>query len=184
GTESAESTRNADVVVTPAGDATRFEGPRSEPGAYEYGVRGIAGGAPTLAAVCTVRLLAAPADLVCENEGDRVVLAWTAAEGADGVRVFRNGEEIASLPAGATSYTDEAPVAGLNEYEVRFASGATLGLPAVCTATILPPLLNVMCSADGMTGQVAWEPDAAYDAVHVFRNGLAVGPAEGVPGEQ
>src|SRR5690606_27465598 len=182
--ESVEITRNGVVVATLAGDATRFEETLSEPGVYEYGVRGIVGGAPTLAAVCTVRILAAPADLVCENEGDRVVLSWTAAGGADGVRVFRNGEEIASLPAGATSYADEAPVVGANEYEVRFASGATLGLPAVCTATILPPLLNVMCSADGMTGQVAWAPDADYDAVLLFRNGHAVGPAEGVPGEQ
>jgi hypothetical protein len=53
--------------------------------------------------------LAPPADLHCAGRGSGALLSWRADGGYEQVAVLRDGQEIATLPGGATSYQDTPP---------------------------------------------------------------------------
>jgi uncharacterized protein YraI len=72
---------------------------------------------------------AAPAGLsvsehVCQGTTYSVTLSWDdAADNEDGYRVYRNGSLLASLGAGATTYTDSPPQGGPYNYTVEAHNG-------------------------------------------------------------
>lgn len=76
--------------------------------------------------------IAAPTQFQCDRLGDQVTLTWVAASTYDEIRVLRDGVPIATLPPGATSYTEVVPF-GVQEYRVA-------GVVAGCGAMSSPCL--------------------------------------------
>lgn len=80
---------------------------------------------------------AAVAGLAGRFDGASVVLTWAAPAGACAIVVRREGEAIATLPAGATSVVDRAAIHGRSTYAVE-ARGHRLG--ATATIVLTEPL--------------------------------------------
>ncbi|MBI4583508.1 MAG: hypothetical protein HY717_05760 [Planctomycetes bacterium] len=77
----------------------------------------------------------APVDLRCKARAGDVTLSWTNAAAYDGIRILRDGAEIASLPGDATSYIDQGLAEGDHSYQVQVTLGGVTGGPN-CTATV------------------------------------------------
>ncbi|MBQ0058051.1 MAG: hypothetical protein KBT20_10390 [Bacteroidales bacterium] len=82
-----------------------------------------------------------------------------------GVRVYRNDELIADLPANATSYFESNVPYGLHEYKVRAYNAAGEGLYASRTAFVgkdTPGMpMNVTFLAEGAEAKLAWAQPSA-----------------------
>lgn len=82
-----------------------------------------------------------PRDLICTNDGGTINGTWNAPINVtlDGYEVFRNGEKIATLPAGATSFSDAAPPCErVLQYEVAvLGSGPSFLCPGMKMRCIL-----------------------------------------------
>ncbi|MEM7230661.1 MAG: hypothetical protein AAF517_00715 [Planctomycetota bacterium] len=168
--------RNGKEIAVLDGDADGYEDTVPGGGTYEYRVYGVRGGSDTQPASCTIRVLSAP-EITCETDGASVTISWTTGEDHDQVVILRNGNQIAVVPAAQTSYTDNAPEVGTNQYQVRLQSGDDLGIAAECERIILAPPSDFRCSSIGGTVTLGWENEGNYDRIEVFRDGVSVGQA-------
>lgn len=96
------------------------------------------------------------AGLVCANGGNGVSLTWSLDPAHTAVEVFRDGQLLATLPEGATSYQDLAATPGDRIYTVRGRQGAAFSSAAPCG-------LNVPARSDKRFDLAATSVTAGYD---------------------
>ncbi|CAN7414300.1 fibronectin type III domain-containing protein [Pseudoduganella sp. LjRoot289] len=113
---------------------------------YSYTVKAVTAGGSTGAESAAVNAttsgspppLAIPANLAVTGQtGTTVSLAWSAASGATGYHVYRDGAKVNATPVSATSYTDSGLAASTSySYAVTaFAAGRESALSAPVSAT-------------------------------------------------
>lgn len=110
-----------------------------------------------------------------ENTPYTVDLSWTlpttnhdgSAAHITGITIYRLGVEkpLATLPADATSFTDERAFYGHNYYSIQAVSDGAVGLPAVATTFAGPDQLkavgNLKAEISGSTVSLSWEAPTA-----------------------
>ena len=127
---------------------------------------------------------AAPAGLTATADDARVTLAWSAAEGADGYRVYRaEGDSSLALLATtpeviiALSYTDTGAVNG-NTYRYAVSAvneGGESPMSEVATATPEAPIIapaapaGLTATADDAQVALAWSAAEGADGYRVYR---------------
>ncbi|MGE3165334.1 MAG: hypothetical protein AB7O52_10555 [Planctomycetota bacterium] len=133
--------------------------------------------------VLRVRYVPRPVEnLVCTPSATDVALSWTLpVSGAygDEIRVYENGIVVATVAAGATSFT-YAPAGGGNlvlPLELCV-TGVTAGVesPLVCCTLDCTPL-DLACTYDCVTNSatLTWSTNPVPTSYDVFRNGMQVG---------
>jgi hypothetical protein len=114
------------------------------------------------------------ADLSCRTAGSDVVLCWGLTETWDALRVERNGALLAILPGDPTEFVDR-PSPGLVAYSVVAVRDARESFVSRCEVLVdIPrpaPVLELSCSIVEDAVHLSWANGAAYDSVHVSRNG-------------
>ena len=133
---------NASLVTAPAYTDTGLASGSS----YSYTVKAVNSGGSSGAESAVVNAttsgnpppLATPANLAVTGQtASTVSLAWSAASGATGYHVYRNGAKLNATPTGATSYTDSGLAASTTySYAVTsYAAGNESALSAPVSAT-------------------------------------------------
>ncbi|SFU29675.1 extracellular catalytic domain type 2 short-chain-length polyhydroxyalkanoate depolymerase [Pseudoduganella namucuonensis] len=114
--------------------------------AYSYTVKAVTAGGSTGAESAPVNAtttgspppLAVPANLAVTGQtGNAVSLSWSAASGATGYHVYRDGTKLNASPTAATSYTDTGlvPSTSYGYAVTAYAAGRESALSAPVTAT-------------------------------------------------
>ena len=125
-----------------------------------------------------------PGNLTASAGAGQVALSWSASTdnvGVTGYRVFRGTNQIASLGAGATTYTDSPLAPGPYSYAVRAVdAAANLSDPSnSASATVLDttkPTVPGNLTASAGTGQVALSWNTSSDDVGVAGYRIYRGP--------
>ncbi len=127
-----------------------------------------------------------PGNISCSVSATReATLSWAPPLCIDvtGFTVLRNGEEIAILPANATTFEDETPTR-VTTYEVvtNSAAGEPQCPPLTCTVTCACPS-NIFCETDGFgSAMLSWDPpgcEGILEGYEVRRNGELVATLAG-----
>lgn len=127
--------RNGSPAASLDGAATAYAEALGADGVYAYEVVGRKDGVPDAeAARCQVALspLAPVRDLAVDRTGTTVDLRWTAGAGYEAIKVLRGDAVVADLAAGATTYRDTLPGAGLYRYAVIPRSGGRTAQAVAC----------------------------------------------------
>ncbi len=145
-------------------------------GAYLYHVSGVVGGEVSPRAECSVAVTYVEplGEAACVPDAYVVHLSWSeTAEAYTGVRVLRDGGEIALLGAGVGAFDDAIGAAGSHAYALVGLVDAYAASPSPCDVTIAPipgpTELECACASDVVT--LSWSNGTAYDAVRVLRDG-------------
>jgi hypothetical protein len=72
-------------------------------------------------------------------EARDVALSWSNGSAYETVRIERNGEVVAEIPGGSTSFVDRALAGGVYTYKVAGLDAGLLGLPASALVTTVAP---------------------------------------------
>lgn len=129
---------------------------------------------PTLAPVGGGAMTPSVTGLSCSTAQLDVALSWSNGGAYDSVLIFRNGQQIATLPGTDTNYNDVNLPLGPVSYLVN---GVIAGIPSSgvgCTVDVLPPapLVGLSCTSSAFQGVLTWTNGDTYDGIDVRRNGL------------
>ncbi|HAK97347.1 MAG TPA: hypothetical protein DCM87_20745, partial [Planctomycetes bacterium] len=170
------------VDSTLAGDAVAFSSAPLSPGTHVFTITPfiVVGEAAYTAESKTCGVLApvpAPTALACALTSPTawtVDLQWQNGWTYDTVVIERDGAVIGTLSGSPTSYTDTVPSPGVYAYSVSGTVGGQISAPVSCAveAVFVPPVTLASCvfNAD-LTVSLAWQNNAAYDAVVVLVDG-------------
>ncbi len=152
-----EVARDGEVIATLDPTELSFVDTSVPLGPHTYRVRGeFLGGADVSdAAFCSVDidgLLAAPETFTCAADDSTVELTWSAPVPYDVTRVERDGNVIAELIAGETSFTDFGVAVGLHEYRVSGEIGGVDSVAATCNVVVAAQNTVLVYSPIGVSG--------------------------------
>ncbi len=141
--------RNGTDIVSLPGTATGFTDPNPGSGSHSYSLYARQGAASSAPVSCVLQVSAVDPilGLACAQVDENVQLDWvnqTAVGGGayTGIRIVRNGLDVALLSGSATSFLDVAPPLGLTGYEVIAQSGGEESAPGLCSLQVLPTELT------------------------------------------
>ncbi len=104
-----------------------------------------------------------------------VSLNWTNGTAYDSIIVRRDGQLLATLGGGSTSYNDMTSGFGTFEYTVQGTSGASLTFQVPCIVDVAPaPATGVSCFQDTLATtnvNVSWTNGMAYDSIIMYVDG-------------
>jgi hypothetical protein len=171
--------RDGAVIAELPGTATSFED-EAPPGVHEYRVADRIGSETSAPAVCIAAVPAPPVDLSCSADGTDVSLSWSLGSPLpSGIRISRDGEEIAVLDGSSTSYSDHGVPAGLHEYEVRALEGDGSSPAVSCTVRVLRPVEDLAGSSVAGDSTLTWTPGDDYESISVYRDGVEIAILDG-----
>jgi hypothetical protein len=166
----------ADSPLAP--DATSYDSVALAPGPHRFAIRPFAGATVAAPATCAADAPPPPpAGLECRERAPfwNVALAWTDAFVADSLRITRNGNELATLPGDAATFTDAVAGPGTYAYEVYAVFGPRESARVACTVdiTFVPPVALDSCAIDeSRVARLAWKNGAAnYGGIEVLIDG-------------
>lgn len=136
---------------------------------------------PTLAPLGAGGSTPAPQALSCSASTFDADLSWTNAAAYDTLLVFRNGQQIATLPGGDTSYTDPSLPVGTYTYLINGVLGGAASPAASCDVDIVPPgsISGLSCTVNGFQSNLTWSNGDSYDSIEIRRNGSTVATLPG-----
>ncbi|MFN0060021.1 MAG: hypothetical protein ACKVX7_16300 [Planctomycetota bacterium] len=166
-------------VQTLTGRLTTTTVPGLTSGAHTLCVIGVLGVSDSNPACCDVVLPLAVSNFSCAGDGAVVELAWTNSEPYTSLRIFRDGNLIATLPGSLQTFVDTNATLGDHIYGVSPLIGAASTAPTECTARVLSEITNFTCS--GVEGDVllSFLPGEIYDGITIERNGLLIATLTG-----
>ncbi len=176
--------RDGVLIAALPGSPTAFADASAPPGEHEYSVVGVIGVHVSAPAVCRTVVPAPVLGLSCSVDGCDVTLRWSAGQaGYTGIRIVRDGAEIAVLAGSALSYTDHEVGAGSHAYEVQGLVGGNSSTAAQCSVRILAGVAGLQGSSDSGTVSLQWQVVETYDGIVVLRDGVQVGAVAGTATE-
>ncbi|MFQ5653263.1 MAG: hypothetical protein ACE5GW_00855 [Planctomycetota bacterium] len=165
--------RDGVVIATLPGTDSSFVDTGVAPGLHSYEIYGTIGIFRSAAtAECVVDIPPPPENPTCSAIGDTPTITWSNPVIYDEIRVSRNGVLIATLAGTETSYDDPGLAPGIYLYEVRGVVGGTPSDPAQCSAEVLAPITDFVCSAIAHTVFLSWTNGQAYSFIELFRDGI------------
>lgn len=126
---------------------------------------------------CTVLHELAPvSDLACSVTAGEVDLSWNVNDTYESISLSRDGEFLALLSGGDTSYHDADALAfGAHTYTLVAAAGSIESDPTSCTVDVPSTPENLSCSLDnGAQVQMTWDLPASGSSVSIFRDGALI----------
>ena len=172
--DSIDLNRDGVQIATLAGTATSYTDLSPSSGNHSYSLIAHSGALEAAPASCVVQVSVVDPALAftCAQVDVDVQLDWinqapVAGGVYSGIRVVRNGLELAVLPGASTSYLDLGPPFGLTTYQVIPLSGAEEAIPALCTVGVIPTNLT-----DLVIGFTA-DDNGATDSTAALQGALA-----------
>ena len=134
-------------AILPAGTTRYLDAPGL--GVNEYSVIANLLGADSAEVGCSLTLDLSPVtDLLCVADAQDVQLSWIPAAPYDGITIFRDGIELATLLGSASGYLDPGVPPGLHQYQVT-ASSAGFSSSATCSVTLVLPTPFIRSDGNG-----------------------------------
>lgn len=156
-------------VLTP--ETNRYTENDLAPGIYQYELIGFRRGLHSTTASCDIEVLVPISDFQCSADADQVALSWTNGTLYSAVDVYRNGEQIATIPGTSESYVDNAVPVGLHTYSLIARSSNTETLAIDCSITVLAPPFDSACSSVAGAVDLSWSNGSVYQEITITRNG-------------
>lgn len=161
------------VAILTSGSLESFVDRGLEAGAHVYRVQGCIDEDASAAATCSVTVFTAVTSLSGSSEGPDVTLTWDPpAVGGDGFLLFRDGELLAELPPGATSYLDPGLEPGDYLYEIFVFRGDDVGPPASVTVPVVRSVSDLEGCSEDLAVVVTWTLEDTYDSLELYRDGV------------
>jgi len=122
-----------------------------------------------------------PTQLVCSQDQLDVTLNWNPGEAYDSVRIHRDGQLLAEVAGGQSSFEDAAPGQGQHSYSLVATVGTDESTPVSCVlnVSLVMPALDLVCDQFDEDVQLQWQNQTAvtgdpYDQIRIVRNGVEV----------
>ena len=166
--------RDGVPMLTLPGTATSFTDVNPPSGVHSYSLYARIGADESAPSSCVIQVSVVDPilNVTCDQVDENVDLTWTnqapiAGGTYSGIRVVRNGIDIALLPGDTTSFTDLGPSFGLTNYQLIALSGAEESVPTLCSVQVIPTNLT-----DLVVGFTA-DDNGATDSTAAIQNALA-----------
>lgn len=130
--------------------------------------------------------IGAPANFTAETTTTSVSLSWSGVSGADGYYLYKNGEKLADIAKGTTSYTDTdvtPDTAYTYEVSAYNADGETekssVSTRTKALAAISAPR-SLTSRADSAKAELAWEAPEKGEptSYNIYRDGVKIGTSD------
>jgi len=182
-----EVLRDGDRIAILSGEAREHTDDDAGGGVRSYAIRAWAGevrsGLAAESAACRILVPVEPAaDFICAPNGrDGIALSWRDADPYTRVVLYRDGMQIAVLPPGIESFTDEDVAPGRRMYLVQGWVGTTPAAVSACIANVpLHPPSGLICLGAGpRRATLAWSNADPYASIAILRDGVMVATLPG-----
>ncbi|MEC9477227.1 MAG: hypothetical protein VX764_09335 [Planctomycetota bacterium] len=175
---SVEVYRDGSLIATLGGSATSLTDTPG-PGTYTYGIVNKIGDGTSPTTSCTIVVPEPLSGMTCGTFGEGNELSWTNGETYDTIQVYRDGALAGIVDGDQESFTDAPLASGTYNYELVATLSGSDTAAVSCSVTILPPPINLACTFFGAPIHLDWENSAAYDTVHIERNGVLIASLSG-----
>lgn len=166
--------RNGLLLATLAPTSTSFFDPVLG-GAHQWVVTGVISTVASEGSSCSAIAPPAPVSLLsCLEQPGGILLQWMNVGSYESIRIELNGNLLAILAPDASSYLD-SPNLGTNQYSVLATASGLDSTASTCSITIdLPAVTDLLCTGTDQDVSLSWIPQATYETVTIFRDGLEV----------
>ena len=170
-----ELSRNGAVIATLAGDSTSYDDVGAPAGTHEYCIVNRIGSGTSATTCCSARVLASPTAFSCAVVAGEVDITWTNNDIYDTITLNRDGQLLAILSGGDSSYLDAAAGAGPHSYDMTADAGAaSISDTAGCSVDVPSTPTDMTCSALGSTASLSWTLPTDGTSVEVSRDGIVI----------
>ncbi len=170
-----EVKRNGSVIANIGGGATSYEDVGAPVGTHNYCITNKIGSGTSATTCCTARVLASPTGFACAAVSGEVDITWTNNDTYDTITLNRDGQLLAILPGGISSYHDDPAGHGLHSYDITADAGALSVSDTVdCTVDVPSTPTDMACSALGSTVSLSWALPTDGTSVEVSRDGAVI----------
>ncbi|MCA8962104.1 MAG: FG-GAP repeat protein, partial [Planctomycetes bacterium] len=176
---SIEVRRDGVLIATLPGTAVSYLDPGLSPGSYLYCLTGFSGTDGSTETCCVLDVPLPIVTLDCSVDGEAVTLEWTAGQVYDEILIRRDGQIIVTLLGEATTFTDLGVTPGSHEYSVSGVTGGGTATGVHCVVDVVPPVGDLVCTAEGDTVSLSWTTPITYDSISVWRNETLVATLPG-----
>ena len=168
-----EVSRDGVLIDTLAGTDTTYQDLLPPAGIRTYSLVAFIDGVPSAAVECMVNFPPPPlANFVCMVVAGDVQITWVNTDTYDELRVLRDGVNLVTLPATATSFVDPAAPAGPHTYAVVPVIDGLLSTPVACMVDIPPaPVAALACTGSPTAVDLTWTNGELYDELTLVRDG-------------
>jgi hypothetical protein len=167
--------RDGQLLTSVPGVLSAFTDSDAGPGEHDYRVTAVVGPNESEPALCHTVVPAPVEGLTCRVDGCTVTLEWTASPDATGIRVLRDGEELAVLPGSATTFTDNESPFGDHRYAVESLSADGSSRAAECRVRVLRGIEGLTGKSVAGDVELNWLPPTEhYDQIEILRDGTRI----------
>lgn len=128
-------------------------------------------------------LCPSPMGLTCTPSLGAATLDWALPNTYNEIRVYRDGVLVATLPGGATSFSESGLTTGSYVYAVDGECAVGASPPVVCVVSVMglqcEAVSNLNCQVAGMDVELDWQNEDSYASIQVARDGLLVATLAG-----
>ena len=174
GTE-ADLTRNGAPLASLPAATQSLDDTGLAPGDYQYCVT-MRIGDGTSPTICTdIHVLDSPSDFSCSVVSGNVEISWTNNDVYSTLTLNRDGQLLAILSGGDSSYHDAMPAHGAHSYDLTAHGGpSSTSATSDCSVDVPSTPTDMACSALGSTASLLWTLPAPGETIELTRNGAVI----------
>ena len=177
--EESDLTRNGNAIATLPSTTTSYEDDGLAPGDYEYcwTMRIGDGTSPT---VCTsIHVVDGPSGMSCAANSGEVDISWTNNDSYGTHTLNRDGQLLAILPGGDSSYHDASAGAGPHSYDLTSEAGPSTSATIDCSVDVPSTPTDMATTALGPDVSITWGLPTPGTSQELTRNGTAIATLAG-----
>ncbi|MBT5738634.1 MAG: hypothetical protein HN891_00700 [Planctomycetes bacterium] len=173
--DTAELTRNGMPIASLPAATQSHDDTGLAPGDYQYCVTMHIGDATSTTICATIHVLADPSDFSCSTVAGNVEISWTNNDSYSTLTLNRDGQLLAILSGGDSSFQDAMPAHGAHSYDLTAHGGPSSTSATVdCSVDVPSTPTDMACSALGSTASLSWTLPAPGETIELSRNGTVI----------
>ena len=173
--DTAELTRNGLPIESLPAATQSHDDTGLAPGDYQYCITMQIGDATSTTICATIHVLADPSDFSCSSVAGNVEISWTNNDSYSTFTLNRDGQLLAILSGGDSSYQDAMPAHGAHSYDLTAHGGPSSTSATVdCSVDVPSTPTDMACSALGSTASLSWSLPAPGETIELSRNGTVI----------
>jgi len=165
--------RDGQYLTSVSGDDMEYIDAPLSPGSFSYSIKARLGNSTSDSSDCDT-VIPEPINTVGTGllNGRNVLITWAnPVTEATSVRLFRDGNEIASLPPTTTAFLDPDLLVGTYTYCVRAEIDDNYSSLSCADAIVPAPPTDITCTVDNAVTTVTWTNGELYDNIIIMRDG-------------